>query len=83
MYMSFVDKVNREALWQVQRMYDVRCKLLDGIKSMYVTSLPCVTENGGESKCFRINNDVRQVFIISPWFLNISMDTVMKKWKWG
>ena len=28
------DRVNREALWQVLRMYDVGGKLLNGIKSM-------------------------------------------------
>ena len=30
------------ALWQVLRMYDVRGKLLSGVKSMYVDSLACV-----------------------------------------
>ena len=45
MYVGFIylekadDRVNREALWQVLRMYDVRSKLLNGIKSMYVNSL--------------------------------------------
>ena len=33
------DRVNREALWQVLRMYDVGGELLGGIKSMYVDSL--------------------------------------------
>ena len=28
------DRVNREALWQVLRMYDVIGKLLNGIKSI-------------------------------------------------
>ena len=36
------DRVNREALWQVLRMYDVCGKLLNGIKSTYVNSLACV-----------------------------------------
>ena len=36
------DKVNREALWQVLRMYDVGVKLLRGIKSVYVKILACV-----------------------------------------
>ena len=48
------DKVNREALWQVLRMYDVGSKLLNGIKSMYVNSLTCVRVQGGESECFGI-----------------------------
>ena len=43
------DMVNREALWQVLRMYDVRGKLLDGIKSIYVDSLACVRVKGGDS----------------------------------
>ena len=30
------DMVNREALWQVLRMYDVGGKLLNDIKGMYV-----------------------------------------------
>ena len=40
--MGFIDlekkygRVNREALWQVLRMYDVGGKLLSEIKSMYV-----------------------------------------------
>ena len=42
MYVGFIDlektydRVNREALWQVLRMYNVGSKLLGGIKSMYV-----------------------------------------------
>ena len=34
-------RVNREALWWVLRMYDVRGKLLNGINSIYVNSLAC------------------------------------------
>ena len=33
------DRVNREALWQVLRMYDVGGKLLGGIKSMLIVQL--------------------------------------------
>ena len=36
------DRVNRKALWQVLRMYDMGDELLNGIKSMYVISLACV-----------------------------------------
>ena len=38
------DRINREALWQGLRMYDVVGKLLSGIKSMYVDS--CVRVRG-------------------------------------
>ena len=36
------NRVNRETIWQVMRMYDVGGKLLSGIKGMYVNSLVCV-----------------------------------------
>ena len=40
------DRVSREALWQILRMYDAGCKLLNGIKIVYVNSLACVKVNG-------------------------------------
>ena len=51
--MGFIDlekahnRVNREALWQVLRMYDVGGKFLSRIKRMYVDSSVCVRENRG------------------------------------
>ena len=56
MNVGFIDlekvynRVNREALWQMLRMYDVGGKLLSGIKSMYADSSACVRVKGGESK---------------------------------
>ena len=57
MYAGFTDlereynRVNREALCQVLRMYDVDGKLLNGIKSMHVSSVACVrVKEGGESE---------------------------------
>ena len=50
-YVSFIglekayDKGNKEALWQVLRLYDVGHKLLSGIKSMYVDSSAYVRVN--------------------------------------
>ena len=88
-YMGFVDlekafeRVNKEALWQVLRMYDVRGKLLSGMKSMYVDSLACVRIKGGESEWFMINSGVRQWCIMFPWLFNVYMDEVMKEVKMG
>ena len=48
--------VNREALWQLLRMYDVDGKLLNGIKSIYVNSLTCIRVKGGEGEYFRIDS---------------------------
>ena len=61
-----VNSVNREALWQVLRMYDVGGKWSGGIKSMYVDILACVRVKGGESEWFRIDSGVRQGCTISP-----------------
>ena len=71
-YVGFIDLekvyniVNREALWQVLRMYHVGGKLLGGNKSMYVDSLSCVRVKGGMSEWFRIDSGVRQGCIMSP-----------------
>ena len=54
------DRVQREALRQVLRMYGVGGKLLNGITSMYVHSLACVKVKEGDSEGFRINSGVRQ-----------------------
>ena len=77
------DWVNREALWQVLRMYDVGDKPLNRIKSKYVDSSACVRIKGGVSEQFRIDSGVRQGCIMSPWLFNVYMDGVMKKGKEG
>ena len=77
MFVGFIDlekvndRVNRETLWQVLRMYDVAGKLLNGIKIVYVNSLACVGVKGWESECFRNDNGVRQVCIMSLWLFNV------------
>ena len=60
------DRFNREALWQVLKMYDVGVKLLSGIKSMYADSSAFVRVKGGERERFRIDSGVRQGSIMSP-----------------
>ena len=46
-------------------------KMWNGIKSMYVNSLPCARVKGGESECLRIDSDVRLGCIMSSWLLNV------------
>ena len=75
------DRVNREVLWQVLRLYDVRGKLLREFKSICVDSLDCVRVKGGESKQFRIDSGVRQGCIMSPCVFNLCLDAVMKEVK--
>ena len=51
------DRVNRGALWQVLRMYDMGGKMLNGINNMYVNS---VRVKGVEWECFTIGSRVRK-----------------------
>ena len=67
----------------VFRMYDVGCKFLNGIKSMYVNSLACVRVKVGKSECFMIDSSVRQGCIMSPCLFNVYIDGVMKEGKIG
>ena len=53
-----------EATWQVLKMYDVSGKLFNGIKSMYDSSLVCITVKD----C-----------IMSHWFFNMYMDAMIKR----
>ena len=46
--------VNREAVWQVLRMYYVGGKLLNRIKSMHVDIQACARVKWGYSEWFRI-----------------------------
>ena len=46
-----------------------------------ICMLACVKVKGAESECFRINSDVRQRYILSPWLFNVYMDAVMKEVK--
>ena len=51
-------------------MYDVGCKLLNRIKSIYVNSLAFVRVKRGERECLRIDSSLRQGGIICPWLFN-------------
>ena len=66
-YVGFMDldRVNREVLWQVLRMYDVGGKLMNEIKSEYMSSVVCVRVKGDKSDCFIIEICVRQSYLMS------------------
>ena len=47
---NMYDWVNKETLWQVQRMYYVGGNLWNQIKITYINSLACVKVKGGKSE---------------------------------
>ena len=59
-------RINKEALEQVLKMYNVEGKLLGRVQSMYIDTLACDRLKGGRSKQFRIYSVVRQGCIMSP-----------------
>ena len=65
------DSINKEALWQMLRMYDVEGKLLSEIKSMYVDSSACVRVKKGANERFRTDSGMRQGCIMFLWIFNI------------
>ena len=56
---------------------------MNGIKIICFNSQACVRLKGGEREYFRIDSDVKQVCIMSPWLFNVYMGTVMKELKMG
>ena len=60
-----VQRLNRKALWQVLRVYDVGLNPLSVSKSMYDDSSACVRVKWGESERFRIDSGGRRVYHVS------------------
>ena len=50
---------------------------------VYINGLARIKVKRGEGECFRINNDVNQGCIMSPWLFNVYMDGVIKEVKMG
>jgi len=73
------DRVDREALWQVLRMYGVGGRLMSAVKSFYVGSRACVRVGSETSEWFSVLTGVRQGCVMSPWLFNMFMDGVVKE----
>ena len=84
-YMAFMDlekaydRVDRDALWQVLRIYGVGERLLQGVQSFYEDSKACVRTERGNSEWFSVNVGLRQGCVMSPWLFNVYMDGVVRE----
>mgnify|MGYP000675205646 CR=1 FL=1 len=67
------DRVDRDALWQVLRLYGVGDKLLKAVQSLYVDSKVCVRIGNKVNEWFSVNVRVRQGCVMSPWLFNLYM----------
>merc|ERR1711895_129466 len=70
-YMAFMDlekaydRVDREALWQVLRIYGIGGRVLRGIMSFYVEGKACVRVGGEISESFEVKRGLRQGCVMS------------------
>ncbi len=72
------DRVDREALWSVLRIYGVGGQLIKGIQAFYREANACVRVGGEFSESFAVEVSVRQGCVMSPWLFNIFLDGCMK-----
>ena len=75
------DRVDREGLWEVLRIYGVGGQLLNGMKAFYERVSACVKVDGETRESFEIKIGVRQGCVMSPWLFNIYMDGVVREMK--
>ncbi len=75
------DRVNREAVWSVLRIYDVGGQLLKGIQVFYREANACVMVEGEFSDSFAVEVSLRQVCVMSPWLFNTVINGCIREMK--
>ena len=73
------DRVDRDAMWNVLRLYGVGGKLLKAVKSLYTDSRACVRVGDGTSDWFPVRVGLRQGCVMSPWLFNLYIDGVVRE----
>ncbi len=83
LYAAFTiyDRVDREALWNVLKIYGKGGQLMEGIIAFYGEANACVKADGEFSDSFATELGAREGCVMSPWLFNIFMDGCMKKMK--
>ena len=73
------DRVDRDAMWNVLRLYGLGGRLLQGVKSLYVGSKACVRVRNEVSEWFPVRVGLRQGCVMSPWLFNLYIDGVVRE----
>ena len=73
------DRVDRDAMWNVLRLYGIGGRLLRGVKSFYVGSKACVRVGNEVSEWFPVRVGLRQGCVMSLWLFNLYMDGVVRE----
>ena len=77
MYFAFLDlekvydRVDRDAMWNVLRLYGIGGILLRGVESLYVGSKARVRVGNEVSEWFLARVGLRQGCVMSPWLFNL------------
>ena len=85
MYFAFLDlekkndRVDRDAMWNVLRLYGIGGRLLRGVKSLYVDSKACVILGNEVSEWFPERVGLKQGCVMSTWLFNVYIDGVLKE----
>ena len=81
-YFAFLDlekAFDRDALWNVLRLYEFGGRLLRGVKSLYVGSKACVRVGNEVSEWFPVRVGLRQGCVMPPWLFNLYIDGVVRE----
>ena len=73
------DRIDRDAMWQVMRIYGIGGRVLRGIMSFYEGGRACVRGGGRVSESFEVRIGLRQGCVMSPWLFNVYMDGVVRE----
>ena len=65
------DKVDRDAMWQVLRIYGKGGRLLKGVQSIYSENRTRVRRESGMSQWINANAGLRQGCVMSPQLFNV------------
>ena len=82
MYFAFLDlekaydRVHRDAMWNVLRLYGIGGRLLRGVKSLYVGSKAWVRVGNEVSEWFPVRVRLRQGCVMSTWLFNLHIGVV-------
>uniref|UniRef100_A0A0P4VRX7 Uncharacterized protein n=1 Tax=Scylla olivacea TaxID=85551 RepID=A0A0P4VRX7_SCYOL len=77
------DMVDREALWDVLKIYCIGGEVLEGIKASYKDASACVRMEGELGGNFVTEKGVNQRCVMSLWLFDIFMNCCMKEIKVG
>ncbi len=75
------DRTNWTAMWYVLKVYDVGGSLMNGVKAFYNDAKACIMVNGENGESFRIQRELKQGSVMSPWFFNSYVDGVIREMK--